>query len=411
MLSAFMRDPVPPLIELWQRTALESAGPWRSSLGEAEIAWAIQTGMASLLSDALGPEPLEEPLATRLAAASRWARFRYADSLAAAIEILDACRELVAPLTLLKGISIGPERYPAPHHRFLGDLDLLVEPDALKGTLGALDELGYAMPAPALEPGGNHHHLPALQHPSSGVLVEIHTGLFPESDGFGDTGPFAASTVSSERRASTLEGRQVYRLSPELQLLYIASHWALDFAPAPGARALLDMLLLVRAEGEALDWDCILGWLGDRRISAHLQLMLACLEAWDLIEIPGRLRAHWGRSPALSRLELDVLIGMAERYQVRGLMADVPDLSTVRRETTEAPITGTLGSRLTTLKTAFATRNLLGLLPILDRLTWRLLRHPGSGLWRRLAVRWCGIFAPGDPRRFAPRWMSRSRAQ
>jgi len=402
----------PPLIELWRQIVEQDAARRRLGLGERDLAWAIESGMAALLADTIEPGELEEPLEARLRAADRWARFRYADSIAAALEILDGCAGRVPPLTLLKGLSIGPERYPAPYQRFLGDLDLLVPPEALPEILAVFEELGYAISDHSPD-DRNHHHLPALRHPHTDVWVELHTELFPASQGLDHAGPFAAPTVLAERRRSELEGRTVFRLSPELQTVYTASHWALDFTPAAGARGLLDMLLLMRAEADSLDWNRIASWLEDRRIAAHLQVMLSCLEGWGLLEVPTKLRDHWQRVAVLEPAALEILVGMAERYQLRGAMAGVPVIESARRKHDPHGTTpsGTFRSRFETLRSVLVTRNLRGLLPILDTIPWYALIDPRPSLRKRLLVSWCRLFPPGDPDRFVPSWIRGKRAQ
>jgi hypothetical protein len=366
--------------------------------------------MAPLLVDYLDPGPLAESLKERLQAADLWARYRSAENLAAALEIFDACKGQVPPLTLLKGLSIGPERYPAPHYRFLGDLDLLVPEEALRETQRVLETLGYVASRSAFD-GESDHHLPALRHPRTGVVVELHRGLFSSRHGFDREGPFAARRVLAERRPSELEGRQVFRLSPELQVVYTASHWALRFSPAAGPRGLLDMLLLLRGEGDSLDWHRIVDWLEDRRIAAHLQLMIHCLNAWGLVEIPPQLGARPERLEILEPQVLEILMGMTERYQLRGVMAGVPDLVERKRVRTPcgASPSGTLRSRLQTLRTALVMRNLSGLVLLLDRMSWDALIKPDPSLRRRLLISWCRIFPPGSLGRRRP--MKRRRSQ
>jgi hypothetical protein len=353
--------------------------------------------MAPLLVDYLDPGQLPESLKERLRAADLWARFRSAENLAAALEILDTCAGQVPPFTLLKGLSIGPERYPAPHYRFLGDLDLLIPHEALRETQRVLESLGYVAFRSAFDVESDHH-LPPLRHPRTGVVVELHTGLFSSRHGFDRVGPFAARQVLAERRPSELEGRQVFRLSPELQVVYTASHWALRFSPASGPRGLLDMLLLLRAEGDSLDWHRIADWLEDRRIAAHLQLMLHCLNAWGLLEIPPQLGTHPERLGVLEPQVLETLMGMTERYQLRGAMAGVPDLVERKRERSPhgASPSGTLRSRLQTLRTALVMRNLYGLVLLLDRISWDALVEPAPSLRRRLLISWYRIFPPGS---------------
>jgi hypothetical protein len=245
--------------------------------------------MGPLLHAAAGQLPgwVPGPLLVRLEAADRWARIRQADMFEALLAILDRCADRAPPPTLLKGISICDEVYPRPHQRFLGDLDLLVDELDAPAVATALVELGYRPPdTPAELDYSEHHHLPPLRHPRTGVCVELHTRLFPPVLGLDEQPPFSPSSVRSERCVSSFEGRRVFRLSPELQIPYLASHWALDFVPAAGARSLLDVALLLRATPGRLDWERILGWLADRRIAAHLHVLLACLHDWKLADLP-----------------------------------------------------------------------------------------------------------------------------
>ena len=105
-----------PLVELWRHLASGTRSKCSVSLGQEDVAWAIETGMAALMVDAFDLSQIPESLAERLKAADLWARVHSADSMAAALEIVDGCVGHVPPPTLLKGLSIGPERYPAPHH-------------------------------------------------------------------------------------------------------------------------------------------------------------------------------------------------------------------------------------------------------------------------------------------------------
>jgi hypothetical protein len=396
----------PVLIALWQATVCDRPLALERPLEETEIAWAIEAGMGALLHAATraAPDQVPDSLAVRLEAAERWARIQSAEALEAAGEIVERCASRAAPLTLLKGISICSEYYAAPHQRFLGDLDLLVEPQDATAVASALAELGYRAPdGPEQRDYTRHHHLRPVRHPATKLQVEVHTQLFPASCGFAADGPFAPAAVLAERRASELEGRRVYRLSPELQVVYIASHWALDFLAAPGARSLLDMALLLRKESR-LDWERILAWLEDRRIAAHLQLMLSYLDERKLVELAPELRVRGDRLAALDPAALRILDGMVDRYQVRGLMRHVaPIQRTAPGDSPSAVVaTASLRSRLGTLRSAATSGNLRGLLPIFDSFVWERLLNQPRAFWSRLLVPWCRLFPPGDPDRLTP---------
>jgi hypothetical protein len=287
----------------------------------AEVDWAIQAGMGPLLQgeSERQPELLPAPLAARVRAADRLARLQSAERLEATSEILDRCGQRVGPITLLKGISIATEHHRRPHDRAMGDIDLLVEVAAARGLESALLELGYRyLGAPGLD-YSRHHHGPPLVHARTGVRVEVHTALFPAHSGWSERPPFSPSSIRSELRPGSFAGRDVFRLSPELQLAYIATHAALAFHPAVGARALLDSLLLLRNTGAGLGWDRVCGWLEDRRIAAHLQLVIGYLERRGLVPAEAGIARVGGRLAALAPAELCVLDRMVDRHLVRGL--------------------------------------------------------------------------------------------
>jgi len=286
----------------------------------SEVAWAIQVGMGPLLQAALErrADLLPDALAARVRAADRLARIATAERLEAAAEILDRCGDRVGPVTLLKGISICSEHYARPHERAMGDIDLLVAPEDVAVLEAALAELGYQ---PTGAEGDRdyaaHHHARPRLHPRSGVSVEVHRGLFPA--GWTGQGPFCEASVRAEQRPGEFAGRPVRRLSPELQIVYIATHAALGFHPAAGARALLDALLLLHRAPESLASERVWSWLGDRRIAAHLQLLTTTLERAGLVPGHAALARIQPRLAALGRFELHILTRMIDRHQLRGL--------------------------------------------------------------------------------------------
>src|SRR5262245_51676715 len=208
---------------------------------DAEVDWAIQVGMGPWLhrESERQPELLPASLAARVRAADRLARLQSAERLEATGEILDRCGQRAGPITLLKGISIATEHHRRPHDRAMGDIDLLVEAPGASALESALIELGYrrAGGPPGLD-YARHHHGPPLVHARTGVRVEVHTKLFPAHSGWSERPPFSPSSIRSELQPGSFAGRAVFRLSPELQLVYIATHAALAFDPALGARAL-----------------------------------------------------------------------------------------------------------------------------------------------------------------------------
>jgi hypothetical protein len=336
----------------------------------AEIDWAIQVGMAPLLhaESERQPELLPGPLAARVRAADRLARLQSAERLEATSEILDRCGQSAGPITLLKGISIATEHHRRPHDRAMGDIDLLVESECASALESALLELGYRRDGWAGLDYARHHHGPPLVHARTGVRVEVHTALFPAHSAWSERPPFSPSSIRSELRPGSFAERAVFRLSPELQLVYIATHAALDFHPAAGARALLDSLLLLRHTGAGLDWDRVRGWLDDRRIAAHLQLVIGYLERRGLVPAETGIARVRDRLTALAPVERYILDRIVDRHLVRGLpLAD-----------------------------RFGVNN--------RAIIWRTLIASPRSPWNFARLGWNLVFPPARPDRFRPRY-------
>jgi Uncharacterised nucleotidyltransferase len=336
-----------------------------------EVDWAIQAGLGPLLhgENERQPELLPAPLAARVRAADRLARLQSAERLEATGEILDRCGQSAGPITLLKGISIATEHHRRPHDRAMGDIDLLVERECASALERALLELGYRrLGGPRGLDYSRHHHGPPLVHARTGVCVEVHTALFPAHSAWSERPPFSPSSIRSELRPGSFAGRAVFRLSPELQLVYIATHAALDFHPAVGARALLDSLLLLRNTGAGLGWDRVCGWLDDRRIAAHLQLVIGYLDRRGLVPAETGIARVRDRLTALAPVELCVLDRIVDRHLVRGL-------------------------------------------PLVDRfgvnnraIVWSTLIASPRSPWNFARLGWNLVFPPAHPDRFRPRY-------
>jgi len=144
-------------------------------------------------------------------------------------EILVRCKGLLPPITLLKGCSTGSELYPQPHLRVIRDLDLLVEPKDQSKLEAILLEMGFRQRSTnSLEFYAMHHHSMPFYHSSRDIWVEVHRGLFPASNKLAKLPVFSSRNIRAELRPSWLKGTPVMRLSSELQIVYTASHWALE---------------------------------------------------------------------------------------------------------------------------------------------------------------------------------------
>ena len=149
--------------------------------------------------------------------------------------------------------------------------------------------------------------------------MEVHRGLFPPASPLGRDRLFRRETLEQERQPSTFHGHAVFRLSPELQLVYIAAHWAMGFQPIGGLIALLDATYLLQQTAGALDWGRLLAWLEGSAAAAPLYLLLTYLDASHLVDLPSEVLPQLRtRQHALSPTRLALGHWLVHQYFVAG---------------------------------------------------------------------------------------------
>jgi len=230
-----------------------------------------------------------------LRAAELVAQVVYGNVCDATTDLIDACRAGGALVTLLKGVSIGEQYYPAPHLRPMGDIDLLVTRRDSAWVELTMLRRGYVR-MDRYEPEPGDAHLAPLYHPELHVWVEIHTALFPDGDRLRRNRLFAPAHLERHIVASTFQDRRVGRLCPEMQLVYIAAYWIRDMAKdgvhPSFARPLLDAVYLVAGSGQDFDWDAMLDGVDNDVAAASLYVLLSYLSTRGLAVVPERTLAH-----------------------------------------------------------------------------------------------------------------------
>lgn len=313
---------VPQLITLLQAASQGRNDLTLSALHDSRVCWTVKTGLAPLLlyTTALDSTAAQSPLWPMLRGANLTAQVLSGEQFDAMCEILDACQGRLPSITLLKGISIAEQYYPAPYLRPMSDLDFLVEETAISTVESRLYELGYRQQSHLpLEFYGTHHHRMPFVHPQRGVWVEVHRGLFPSSTELGTARVFSYEYLKSQLRPSVFHGRPVTRLSAALQIVYIAAHWAFAFKGVGGIVALLDLIYLMKHTTEAIHWDAIFDWLEDSVAATHLYLLLTYLAKYHLIDIhPEELDDLSLRQRSFGTLNLNILHTLIDRYMVDG---------------------------------------------------------------------------------------------
>ena len=312
----------PRLIRVLQAAAEHRKDLRLLAFSEAEILWASETGLGPLLFKTTNadPEATTSPLWTLLQAANMTARVIAAEQLDAMVEIIDACKTRVMPLVLLKGISVCEQYYPEPHLRPMRDIDFLVGIDDFPAVESSLFELGYRQKsnAPASFYEKHHHSMPFF-HPGKGIWVEVHRGLFPPRSPLSRDRVFSLENLKSQIHPSEFQGRRVGRLSDELQLVYIASHWAQQFQTVGGMVAMLDVIYLWNNQGRNLDWEKLFRWSSGSIASAYLYVLLSYLDKYRLIDISQEtLNTLFLQQWSLGKLNLKMVHSLVDRCYVDG---------------------------------------------------------------------------------------------
>jgi hypothetical protein len=293
-----------------------------SSFDKREIGWAIETGLGPLLYSATrdDPECVGSPLWEQVRSADLTARIWNRIQLHALREIVDQCAERAQTLTLLKGASVCTQFYPQSHFRLMRDLDILVREQDVPALESILHELGYRQRSnqPALHYADHHHTMPFF-HAQKGVWVEVHHKLFPPRKRLGRLAVFQSAHIEAHRQPCDFLGRKVLRLGNEVQIIYIACHWAMQLQFCGGMIAMLDTIHLLNKTGNSLRWDLIFAWLKDSIAASYLYLLLSYLQRWECVSLPsGVLPELFRLQGSFGKLNLRMVHFLISHYLVQG---------------------------------------------------------------------------------------------
>jgi len=299
--------------------------PPLSDFAHAQIHWIIETGLAPLVCflSRADTRRFESPLWRELESANLSVCFLNNLQLETLRELLKRSRELLPPITLLKGCSVASEFYPETHLRVMRDLDILVEAKDQPIVESLLFEMGFCQ-----QSKNNaayyltHHHSMPFYHAPTGVWVEVHRGIFPQASKLSALPVFSRENIEAESILCRVEGMAVKRLTPELQIIYTASHWALgliDLKQRGGLFALLDTIFILRGAQECLRWNVVFDWVKDSVAATHLYLLLSYLHCKNIVCIDKDiLRELFSRQKSFGIVNLKIAHRLITRYLVVG---------------------------------------------------------------------------------------------
>lgn len=296
---------------------------------ERELSWVIDAGLGPMLHMATREHPERVPSAVRdaLLSTDLTAQIRHAATIDTANDVIDTCNELGVTATLLKGISVSNQYYPAEHFRPMGDIDILIPRDAYEAVESAIVLRGYIR-KPDHDPRENARHGFPLRHPEQHVWVELHTSVFENTP---PQAVFSSSHICARSVESTFHARRVMRLSDELQLLYIASSWIADLSRY-GTKihpsclpALLDAIFLLKARTAELECDALFGWPEEETAIACLYVMLGYLSSRGISVCGASLIPRLAsRQDIVGRLQLGIIHSILDYYLLGGRYWNLP---------------------------------------------------------------------------------------
>lgn len=310
----------PPLLGLFDAYRTGRTDFRLASLALPRVAWAMEMGLGPLLARTCRDDPAAAAFADwdAIRGADLAARVVMEDQAEATVELIEASTPLVGPLTLLKGIWLSHALYPEPHLRPMRDVDVMVQPEAVPEVEAVLLRLGYEQrPEGSPDHYRSHHHAAPFRHPGTGVWVEVHRRLLPARP-YGSDAVFEPGNVRAHLRPDLFRGLRVHRLADELQVLYLAAHWAGSLKAVSGAGGLLVLLDLMGLL-PAVKWDEVIGTLPRTEVASALLLLVTYLQTRGMQALePEVMDAVWRSQSSFGRANLAFLHLLMDRRLADG---------------------------------------------------------------------------------------------
>ena len=234
--------------------------------------------------------------------------------------LIDRFEREKIPLIILKGGALGVTIYPDTALRPMGDLDLLIAPDAVERARRALIEQGYVAYAEMSRGFANRFSVEQafLRKGNRPSQIDLHWHAF--------TTPYYFERIPVEwfRRRTmeiSINHRRAFAFSPTAQLLHLSVHYMMH-----SYRRLIwsyDLALLIARRHEHIDWEDITGSAAEFGLSQVLyealsevrkrwgiQVPVDSYERLRTIQMPWRGRMIFAAANKLSDAELDALKGL-----------------------------------------------------------------------------------------------------
>ena len=256
----------------------------------------------------------------RIQAADVMARWASADILETAVDVLAAAGEIGCQPILMKGGATALRYYPEPHLRLMTDIDLLIPQGQLAALESQLRTLGFQQTSekPAGMYDGHHHAMPFFDERRS-VWIELHTRPYPPNSHLATDSRFSLDAMEEHLTSAVIGDEKARVMNHELQLVYTSTRWAETLKAGRGVFPILDVALLLRAQGDTLDWDRVCRIVDASWAATAASAMLTYLNRWQLAVVPvDVLRRLAPRDKVANRVLHDVLNRLITTFVIEG---------------------------------------------------------------------------------------------
>jgi len=261
---------------------------------------------------------------------------RNQDLFAATAPAVEALERASIPTLLLKGAALSLTVYPATGLRPMADVDVLV-PDRLAAPARrVLAEAGWRPSSQEPEPRLAHLHAQEFVREVDGtpVALDLHwRALWEGREPAGDD-PWWEN--AEPLRACGFESRV---LAPADQLVQICAH-AARWSPQPACHAATDVVVLLRARGEGLDWERVVHQAARRRLVVAVATSLATVVEYFGAPVPRSALDSLAAMPVVRRERIEFHARQLPSALGRGLFLHWCDLA---REAPDASLARRLG--------------------------------------------------------------------
>jgi hypothetical protein len=261
-------------------------------------------GLLPLLYDRLRHLGVDDPLMARLKGIYRRSWYETHSLLHAVRPVVATLEAQGIPTLLLKGVPLALTWYRAIGQRSMADLDLTVHPEQARAAIRVVTGLGWVRDPRASDDALDYRHSMLFRN-HNGFELDLHWHIMFEACS-------AAADAAFWGRAEPLDLRGVAtrRLGAADMLLHTVIH-GLRANPWPPIRWIPDALAVLNRDAAALDWDAMLAFARDHRLTHRLGLGLRTLADRYGAPVPAplllALRAE--RTSLLERIENTVVLG------------------------------------------------------------------------------------------------------